>query len=227
MDKNNFDVRAAYESAKQTNTAEMNDRYHLGMREIQTFKLLAQESGIALPRNTAFLDLGCADRYLEKACVTEGWSYSGLDYSDVNFEVDRLPLKDASIDVAASLAVIEHLRDPANFLSEIYRCLRPGGVVYLSTPNFRLDWKNFYNDPTHVRPYTPESIEQLLKLQGYDSVKSYPGLRCKDIAWYRGKHRFLKAYYLLPFRSDTRLPVPSFLKGHARSVFALGRKQLN
>lgn len=226
MDKYNFDVRAAYESAKQTDTAEMNARYHLGVREIQTLKLLAQDSGVTLTHNTAFADLGCADRYLEKACVAEGWSYSGLDYSDVNFEVDKLPLGDASIDVAASLAVIEHLRDPAKFLSEIYRCLKPGGVVYLSTPNFRLDWKNFYNDPTHVRPYTPESIEQLLRLQGYDSVKSYPGLRCKDVAWYRGKYRFLKAYYLLPFRSDTRLPVPGFLKGHAKSVFALGRKQL-
>lgn len=224
MIKSNFDVRAAYQNAKQTDIEEMDDRCRLGIREIQTFKLLAQEAGAKLPENATFLDLGCADRYLEKACLAESWSYKGLDYSDVNFEVDDLPLEDGSVDVAASLAVIEHLRDPAKFLSEIYRCLKPGGIIYLSSPNFRLDWKNFYNDPTHVRPYTPESLEQLLKLQGYDSVNSFPGLRCKDISWYRGKYRFLRAYYLLPFRSDTSMRVPKFLKGHARSIFALGRK---
>lgn len=99
-------------------------------------------------------------------------------------------------------------------------------MVYLSTPNFQLDWKNFYNDPTHVRPYTPESLEQLLKLSGFSLVASFPGLRCKDISWYRGKNRFLKAYYLLPFRGDTGWAVPQLLKGHARSVFALGRKPM-
>jgi hypothetical protein len=96
--------------------------------------------------------------------------------------------------------------------------------MYLSTPNFQLDYKNFYNDPTHVRPYTPIALEQLLILSGFSSVATFPGLRCKEISWYRGKYRFIKAYYLIPFRGNTNWLVPNFLKGHTRSVFALGRK---
>ena len=224
MTQNN--IKTAYQNSQITygnNTAE---RLVLGQREIQTLKLLAAEIGYELSPQNMLLDLGCADRFLEPACKSENWNYRGLDYTDVNFELGTFPVENNSVDFAVSLAVIEHLRDPENFISEVYRCLKPGGVVYLSTPNFQLDWKNFYNDPTHVRPYTPESIEQLLKLTGFTSVASFPGLRCKDISWYRGKNRFMKAFYLLPFRGDTTWPVPQFLRGHARSIFALARKPL-
>lgn len=225
MTQNN--VKTAYQNSKMASENNTAERLVLGQREIQTLKLLAAEIGYESSPQNMLLDLGCADRFLEPACRSESWMYRGLDYTDVNFEVDTFPVEDNSVDFAVSLAVIEHLRDPENFISEVYRCLKPGGVVYLSTPNFRLDWKNFYNDPTHVRPYTPESLEQLLKLSGFSLVASFPGLRCKDISWYRGKNRFLKAYYLLPFRGDTTWPVPQFLRGHARSVFALGRKPMS
>ena len=224
MNKQN--VKTAYQNERMAHEDITGERLVLGQREVQTLKLLAAEIGCESNPENMLLDLGCADRFLEPACKSEGWTYQGLDYTDVNFEVDTFPVEDNSVDFAVSLAVIEHLRDPENFISEVYRCLKPGGVVYLSTPNFQLDWKNFYNDPTHVRPYTPESLEQLLKLSGFSLVASFPGLRCKDISWYRGKNRFLKAYYLLPFRGDTGWAVPQFLKGHARSVFALGRKPM-
>lgn len=224
MNKQN--VKTAYQNERMAHEDITGERLVLGQREVQTLKLLAAEIGCESNPENMLLDLGCADRFLEPACKSERWTYRGLDYTDVNFEVDTFPVEDNSVDFAVSLAVIEHLRDPENFISEVYRCLKPGGVVYLSTPNFQLDWKNFYNDPTHVRPYTPESLEQLLKLSGFSLVASFPGLRCKDISWYRGKNRFLKAYYLLPFRGDTGWAVPQLLKGHARSVFALGRKPM-
>jgi SAM-dependent methyltransferase len=217
-------IKVAYQNAKITKNNLTAERLMLGEREIQTVKLLAKEIGYQESQCNLLLDLGCADRFLEPACQGTGWNYRGLDYTEVNFETGTLPVETKSVDIAISLAVIEHLRDADNFLSEIFRCLKPGGIVYLSTPNFQLDFKNFYNDPTHVRPYTPESIEQLLKLSGFSSVTTFPGLRCKDISWYRGKNRFLKAYYLLPFAGDKKWPVPNFLKGHTKSIFALGKK---
>lgn len=219
-------LKHAYQQSKTMKTGLDPVRKELGYREIQTLKLLAAEIGFATGQGASLLDLGCADRFLEPACSSQGWQYSGLDYTDVDFELGRLPVHDASIDIAVSLAVIEHLGKPDNFVSEIFRCLKPGGIVYLSTPNFMLDWKNFYNDPTHVKPYTPVSLEELLRLNDFVETRTFPGLRCKNIHWYRGKNRFLKAYYLLPFRNDTRFPAPAFLKGHARSIFAVGRKPL-
>jgi SAM-dependent methyltransferase len=219
-------IKTAYLESKMQTYQPGPDRTYLGHREIQTLRLLANEVGFDASAELNLLDLGCADKYLEPAVKAQGWRYNGLDYVDVDFEVDRLPLESDSIDIAVSLAVIEHLRDPETFISEVFRCLRPGGLIYLSTPNFQLDFKNFYNDPTHIRPYTPTSLVELLRLNGFESAAAFPGLRCKDISWYRGPTRFIRAYYLLPFRSDTSFPVPSFLKGHSRSVFGLALKPL-
>jgi len=219
-----------FKSAYQTQTARKTtdklspDREYLGRRELLTLKLLSAELSFVTQDKVTLLDLGCADRFLEPAVLDQGWKYLGLDYSDVDFEVGKFALESNSVDIAISLAVIEHLKDPENFLSEVFRCLKPGGLIYLSTPNFQLDWKNFYNDPTHVRPYTPTALEELLRLNKFISPATFPGLRCKAINWYRGQNRFLKAYYLLPFRNDTRFPVPPFLKGQARSIFALALK---
>lgn len=222
----NNNLKTAYLQSKTTAAQLAPARQQLGHREVHTLKLLADELGFRAGPEATLLDLGCADQFLKPACEAQGWNYLGLDYADVDFEIGRLPVEENSIDIAISLAVIEHLREPENFISEIFRCLKPGGLIYLSTPNFQLDWKNFYNDPTHVRPYTPESLAEILRLYGFESTATFPGLRCKNIHWYRGKGRFLKAYYLLPFRNDTRFPVPKFLRGHARSIFGLARKPL-
>jgi len=202
----------------------MPDRIYSGLREVQTWKLLVDEVVFIPSSKSTLLDRGCADKYIDHATKYEGWNYIGLDYKDVDFEIEKFPIESDSIEIAVSLAVIEHLKDPENFLREIFRCLKLGGLIYLSTPNFQLDFKNSYNDPTHVRPYTPTSLIVILKLNGFISAEAFPGLRCKNISWYRGRNRFLHAYYLLPFRSDTKFPAPSFLKGHARSIFGLALK---
>lgn len=47
----------------------------------------------------------------------------------------RLPFADQSFDVVHSNQVIEHVPDIDQFLSEMYRVLRPGGYVVISTEN--------------------------------------------------------------------------------------------
>jgi ubiquinone/menaquinone biosynthesis C-methylase UbiE len=60
---------------------------------------------------------------------------------NVNIELvqaglESLPLQDASIDLAYSVSVMEHLREPEAVYREIYRVLRPGGRFLFLTPNF-------------------------------------------------------------------------------------------
>ena len=216
--------KIAYQKARLEGQSINDKRIEFGRREISTLLMLAEEIGYKPPTGCRFLDLGCGDRFLEPVCQDKGWCYTGLDYMDVDFEKGAYPVPKQSIDIASSMAVIEHLHSASNFIDQIYKCLKPGGLVFLSTPNFQMDWRNFYNDPTHVRPYTPKSMEQLLRLAKFTDINTFPGLRCKNIRWYRGKYRFLKAFYLLPFRGDTKWPAPSFLQGHARSIFALAIK---
>jgi ubiquinone/menaquinone biosynthesis C-methylase UbiE len=44
-------------------------------------------------------------------------------------DAHRLPVRDASMDVAYARYVLEHVRDPGLVLSEMRRVLRPGGIV--------------------------------------------------------------------------------------------------
>lgn len=96
-----------------------------------------------------FIDLGCKDGYLLDKVKSLGYSVHGCDISEnivkvlskQGFNVQKvdlqkiLPYENDSFDVITCLQVIEHLTNPEHLLTEIYRILKPGGVLILSTPN--------------------------------------------------------------------------------------------
>ncbi len=47
-----------------------------------------------------------------------------------------LPYADSSFDLALSMDVIEHLPRPGPWLSEVVRVIRPGGELFLTTPDY-------------------------------------------------------------------------------------------
>jgi ubiquinone/menaquinone biosynthesis C-methylase UbiE len=60
----------------------------------------------------------------------------------------RLPYADASIDIACSLEVVEHVEDQFAFARELHRILKPGGLAIISTPNVlnvNSRWKNLHS----------------------------------------------------------------------------------
>lgn len=48
---------------------------------------------------------------------------------------DRWPLETASADGVVSLEVIEHVENPRHFFREVARIVKPGGRVFITTPN--------------------------------------------------------------------------------------------
>jgi ubiquinone/menaquinone biosynthesis C-methylase UbiE len=48
---------------------------------------------------------------------------------------ESLPFADESFDVVAAADVIEHVEDPDRFVGEAARVLRPGGLLFVATPN--------------------------------------------------------------------------------------------
>lgn len=52
-------------------------------------------------------------------------------------DVLRWPVEDASVDLAISVSVLEHVPEPDAFFDEVARVLKPGGVLCLRTPNKR------------------------------------------------------------------------------------------
>ncbi|MHC0429784.1 class I SAM-dependent methyltransferase [Streptomyces sp. O3] len=60
-----------------------------------------------------------------------------------------LPLADGVADVAFSSNVLEHVDDPATFLSEMVRVTRPGGLIYVSFTNWYSPWGGHEWAPWH------------------------------------------------------------------------------
>lgn len=61
-------------------------------------------------------------------------------------DAEHLPFESGSFDAAVLQDVIEHTAAPRDVIMEIARILRPGGWLYLSTPN-RNSLLNFFSDP--------------------------------------------------------------------------------
>jgi 2-polyprenyl-3-methyl-5-hydroxy-6-metoxy-1,4-benzoquinol methylase len=198
-------------------------RIGYGYREIKTLKTLLSSIYEDVSLNgKSIVDLGCGDRYLENAIKSAGGFYYGFDISDADFEKEHIPAKDNSYDIAICLALIEHLADPGFFLSEIKRVLKPGGILWLSTPDIEVSKFSFWDDPTHVHPYTRKSLRMVLNMTGFSSVKICPNYRCKPKSYYlESKFNFFRAKYLMPFSGTSKLSVPEFLKGKCKGLFAI------
>lgn len=120
------------------------------------------------------LDLACGEGYGAGVLAERAWC-AGLDitpdllaesatrYPVVRFvggDALNLPFADSSFDAVGALQAIEHLVETEEFLREIARVLKPGGVAYITTPNVdRLPptaTKEF--NPHHLRDFTPHEL---------------------------------------------------------------------
>ncbi len=97
-----------------------------------------------------WLDAGCGYRILEADLdPLEDWLVAQCHVIGMDIGIERhrnikrlvpgslydLPFADASLDIVTSNMVFEHLDRPKRAVSEIFRCLRPGGAVIIKTPN--------------------------------------------------------------------------------------------
>lgn len=76
-----------------------------------------------------------------------------------------LPFPEQSFDAVISFQVIEHIPDPSVYAYEIHRVLKPGGALYLTTPNRRLRLLPFQSpwNPYHLREYADRDLRMLLQ----------------------------------------------------------------
>jgi len=107
----------------------------------------------AIPRGSSVVDLGCGSIHSCRNLAERGGEYTGVDWSEEQIALNQelmpdhtflasslygVPLPDEAFDVAISLYAIEHLVWPHRFLDEIYRLVRPGGLMGILCPPFRL-----------------------------------------------------------------------------------------
>jgi SAM-dependent methyltransferase len=142
------------------------------MREL--IRALVSQSGIH--GGAKVLDYGCADAPYRSE-LPEGVSYVGTDIAgntdaDVTLARDgSIPIEDATIDLVLSTQVLEHVDDPALYLSECFRVLKPGGSLVLSTHGIIY----YHPDPEDHWRWTRTGLTKILESAGFH-IRSFRGV---------------------------------------------------
>ncbi|NUM74899.1 class I SAM-dependent methyltransferase [candidate division KSB1 bacterium] len=136
------------------------------------------------------LDLGCGDgkNCLELGKINHQLEFHGIDlldparvpdfiqYHRLDLSTATLPYADNFFDTILFVHVIEHLDNPSPLGKEIQRVLKPGGRIYIETPNWATMFMpscgfkreqgypfNFFDDHTHRKPWSKQGLYEYLK----------------------------------------------------------------
>jgi len=133
------------------------------------------------------LDVGCATGSLLAFLRQRGWETTGVEINEIQAEygkrerkldIRKEPLEEIHFgggyfNVVIASHLIEHLNDPASFVSEVYRILASGGRFFVTTPNisgfqarlFKGRWRSAIFD--HLYLFSVKTLTRLLKEKGF------------------------------------------------------------
>lgn len=155
-------------------------------------KILPLLSGYS--KDAYILDLGCGPGYIMQSLRSEGFkNITGIDISgeqiakakqkELNVRVGNvfnlLIMETNKYDIIIAFDFIEHFDkdELIKLIDLINKALKVGGILLIHTPNGQgmFPQKIIYGDMTHLTIISPNSLIQLLKLQGFTEIKIIEG----------------------------------------------------
>lgn len=142
--------------------------------------LLDQFGGITTGRR--FLDVGCGLGAFVRLANRNGWKGRGIDLAEHAIDIGKahgIPVEPCNFfdlradreefDLISMFEFIEHVPAPGRFIAHARELLAPGGLLYLTTPNFRsLDrimqgaaWPMINRE--HLTYFTPATLRSLVR----------------------------------------------------------------
>ncbi len=92
----------------------------------------------------------------------------GVEFHETDVATNPLPIEKGTVDLILLNHLIEHIPDGDYLVRQFREALRPGGIVYIRTPNvLRVKW-HFWDDYTHVKPFTPRSLDHFMRTAGFE-----------------------------------------------------------
>ncbi len=162
------------------------------------------------PQDARLLDLGSGRGEFLSGFTRLGFEAHGIDREVMtprrfhdpiavgDFENQALPFANSSYDIVFSKSVLEHIASVEFVLQEIRRILKPSGTVLSMVPDWQAQWRHFYDDYTHIRPFTLVGLVQLHESQGFNILHAQR-FRQLPIVWrYPWLHPLCNVLSLLP-----------------------------
>ena len=87
---------------------------------------------------------------------------------DLFAPLHEIPVEDGHFDTVICNAVLEHVRNPHEAITEFQRVLRPGGILYLVVPFMQPE----HLDPTDFQRYTIDGLQELVHVHGFEVVEA-------------------------------------------------------
>lgn len=141
------------------------------------------------------LDIGCGDGSFLQVAQTCGWDVIGIDpdpkvvancrsqgWNVLQGDIEQFYDKERLFDVITMNHVIEHVHDPLAVLKACHRLLKPGGQLWLETPNidsfghlqYGRNWRGL-EPPRHLLLFNQRSLLTALLAAGFTSVERKGG----------------------------------------------------
>ncbi|OYU97753.1 MAG: hypothetical protein CFE21_05545 [Bacteroidetes bacterium B1(2017)] len=158
----------------------------------------AYEWALSFLRDKETADIGCADGYGTQYLADYTKNTVGVDYSEstiaearkkheakknlsfISGKVPPIPLESESKEVVTAFQFIEHIHPRKEFMMDVKRVLKPGGVFLCTTPNAKM---SIARNPFHVYEYTFDEMRkeasevfdsiELWGVQGNEKVNLY------------------------------------------------------
>ena len=137
------------------------------------------------------LEVGSGEGFFLNQAKAHNWNVYGTEFIDrfiqrcrergIIMHKGKLDVSNyapQSMDIIIWIEVLEHINDPVEELKKFRTLLRPGGIVYLTTPNFNSisrhslkERLNLISYPNHLAYYTPATLKYLFEHNGFKKVR--------------------------------------------------------
>ena len=135
-------------------------------------------------KGASFLDVGCGRGEFLKGFIECGVKGYAVDQSSAvkkycpeaelrksDIENEGIPYPDNFFDVVNSKSVIEHFYYPERLIKEIYRVLKPGGLVITLCPAWEYNHRIYFEDYSHRTPFMLESLRDIQLIHNFENVE--------------------------------------------------------
>jgi len=136
------------------------------------------------------LDVGSGVGFFLNIAKAHNWATYGLEISEnladysrkrfgLNISFDLTKFSKNYFDVITMWHVLEHIKNPVNFLKRIKPYLKQDGFLFIEVPNFASLSAKRYKErwgylgvPEHLYQYTPKTLQLILEKANFELVRS-------------------------------------------------------